>query len=48
MDWWAWVLVIVVLGLVAVGWWRSRTAAPRRFLTTTMVANRDRKSSRSW
>ena len=28
MDWWAWVLVIVVLGLVAVGWWRSSSRTP--------------------
>lgn len=31
MDWWVWVLVIVVVGVVAVGvWWSSgRTPKPR-------------------
>jgi hypothetical protein len=28
MDWWAWVLVIVVLGVVAAGWWWSSGRTP--------------------
>jgi hypothetical protein len=28
VDWWVWVLVIVVLGVVATLWWRSSGRTP--------------------
>jgi hypothetical protein len=28
MDWWVWVLVVGVVGIVAVGWWWSSARTP--------------------